>query len=1140
MGSVAGSTRLASNHMTNLVFQLQDVFVSLMSGQKPMTVLIQQGSQIGGIMMQAGMGVMAFTRALVGMAAAGVAAALTNPILLGIAAAAALAYAAFKSFQMTVKSTGELDAYAKSLGLTNDEMKKLSSTGVTVGDVFRGIWKTISEGLNLQKVFSSISDWWSKAMKVIGDVTLNVTAAIYAYYSGSFNAIKLVWDNFPRIMKGAAIGAVNAVIAGVEMIVNKSIDGLNKMINAANAVASVVNKDIKIANIETIKLTRMANENGTALVDTAKAVATGYTSAFAQAKKLGGAIGENIIAASKDRIATEAAAIAAERNAKAKGATAAAARQAAAEVSNLADELERLVESTLTPAERAARDAAKAVDILRRAFDAGLISAEDMHAMIRKLDGELETMVVQIPKNISGLKTLDSALKGSSVAAGDFWSKLDSMSSAMSDAFQTAENAVNGVFQAIAGQNWAGAVSAAVRGIKAIGASYNDMRAAGMTAGQAGLGVAGGVAGAVAPMVGGRLGAGLAGFSAGASMVSALGTLMPSLAVSGPVGWAIAAGMALFAAFGGSKPSNNAAISNISGSNFSITGDKRNDQTTQLAQAASQGIIAGQDALLRFGATLNTTVTSIDIGTRDLTHIFLNNGNELRSAVADAGDAVKVGLEAVLAGAKFMDEGQQKFVDTMRAAGKGFDEVIAALERYKSAQLVGAQIEDEILRLTDPQDYEMVKLLRSQKETRDSLKALSDEGYITAEQFALWSSRLDVLEKLQIKELQAAEAVQTMAQAAGEASEEFAQIPAQVLEEASSGLRDVMSRLDQNVASAESALRSVYDREMQALESATSNRNNAIEALREAYRNQAEALNSTADKFRQLQSGLLAFSSTLAEAAGGGADVLTLSRRFASLVSLGKLGNAEAMAALPEVGAQLKNQIMATATDRTSMVRQLAAMRMQTDAVAGVAGRQVSNAEAQLAALNAQVSALISLEQKTMSVEEAVTNLQSAEQAYQLAQEQKKALTEQVSGLIQLNESVLSVAEAIAQVEEARAEREAVVQQIQQAGFSDLIETTKQTSAEIVAAIFRMINETRSVNGLSSVATGTTTTASSSQTYDPSASANDPETILSNEVTALRDDMNNLMYNVAKNTAKTYDIFSRWDSDGMPELRVLA
>jgi hypothetical protein len=1232
MGAVAGSTKIAHYHMLNLGFQLQDIFVSIMSGQKPLQILAQQGTQIAGIMMQAGVGVMALARAVVGLAAAGVAAALTNPILLGIAAAATLAYAALKSFQATVKSTGELDAYANSLGLTTEEMKQLSSTGVTLGDVFRGIGKTISDALNLQKVFAAIGEFWSKAMKVVGDVTLKTTAAIYAYYAGSFNAIKTLWQNFPSIMSSIAVSAVNGVVGAVETMINRVVSGINVLVGAANTVMSATGSGLRISTIEAVKLGRMANENANVIKNTSASIASGYTSAYQQAKRLGGAISENIIAASKDRMANEAAAIVSERNAKAKGDVASAARQASQEVSNLADELERLIESTLNPAERAARDAAAAVLVLRRAFELGMISAEQMHDVIRRLDNELERMVETIPDNVRGLKAIDDSLKGTVNSSIGFASDLEAMADKMADAFEVTRDAVDDVFYAIADRNWAGAVSAAIKAVKSIKTSYGDMVASGMSPGQAGLGTAGNVAGTVGSMVGGKLGKGLSGFAAGAQMVSALGTLMPSLAVSGPVGWAIAAGLGLYAAFGGSKPSNNAAISTINGDNFSIGGSKRNDQTTQLAETASKGIIAGQQALAKLGATLGTTVTAIDIGTRDLTHIFLNGGREVRSAVADAGDAVKVALQAVLEGATFLDEGQQKFVDSMRAAGKGFDELLVALEKYKEAQMLGTQIEDEILRLSDPQKYELMKLTRSQQETRDSLKALADEGYITATQFALWSSRLDVLETLQVKELEVVEATETLAS---------------VMNEASGKLKDVLSQLDQNVSSAEGALRSVYERELQALEAAASSRSNASEALRQAYdremqsfeaalsgrsnaveslkqaySNQAQALNSTANTFRQLQSGLLAFSASLAQASGGEAYAINLRRRFDSLVSLGRLGNAEAMAALPEVGAKLKDQIMETATDRMSMLRQLASMRVQTDAVAGVAGRQVSNAEAQLTALNAQVSALIDLGQKTLTVEEAIKNLQTAEEAYELAQQQKQALTDQVSGLIDLNESfvsvadaikalqtaeeayelaqqqrqvltdqvsglidlndsfvsvadaiknlqtaeaayelaqqqkqaltdqvsavidlntsVLSVADAIAQVEAARAEREAVIQQIQEAGFASLIEVTKQTSSEIVTAILRMINESRASDGLSSVSSVTTSTVSSSQTYDPSAAANDPVTVLSGEVTALRDDMNGVMYTVAKSTAKTYDIFSRWDSDGMPEIRVLA
>ena len=53
---MGGSARLAGHQVQNLVYQLNDVVVGLFSGQRPMTVFMQQGSQIGQIAMQAGIG----------------------------------------------------------------------------------------------------------------------------------------------------------------------------------------------------------------------------------------------------------------------------------------------------------------------------------------------------------------------------------------------------------------------------------------------------------------------------------------------------------------------------------------------------------------------------------------------------------------------------------------------------------------------------------------------------------------------------------------------------------------------------------------------------------------------------------------------------------------------------------------------------------------------------------------------------------------------------------------------------------------------------------------------------------------------------------------------------------------------------
>lgn len=61
------AARLAAHEAQNLFYQLNDVFVSLASGQRPLTVFIQQGSQIGQVYAQTGLGLKGFTLALATM-----------------------------------------------------------------------------------------------------------------------------------------------------------------------------------------------------------------------------------------------------------------------------------------------------------------------------------------------------------------------------------------------------------------------------------------------------------------------------------------------------------------------------------------------------------------------------------------------------------------------------------------------------------------------------------------------------------------------------------------------------------------------------------------------------------------------------------------------------------------------------------------------------------------------------------------------------------------------------------------------------------------------------------------------------------------------------------------------------------------
>ena len=306
---MGGSAKLAGHHVQNLVFQLNDMVVGLFSGQKPMTVFMQQGTQIGQIAMQAGVGIGGMARALLGLAASAAAAALTNPYLLAAAAAAGIAFGAFKLFQSSVKQTGELDRYAQSLGLTKKEMEKLGPVGITVGDTMKGLWKTVSDGLNLGSVFSTLKDWAVTAFEAVLTVGKYAVAILYAGWVGGFNAIRVTWAALPGVIGEAAVGAANLAISGIEYLANKAIAALNWLAEWVNPVLDRVGL-ATITRIESVALPRMENSFAGSTARMGAQVRDEFASAFGDAMSMMDAFSarwrENSIAAAKARLAAKA------------------------------------------------------------------------------------------------------------------------------------------------------------------------------------------------------------------------------------------------------------------------------------------------------------------------------------------------------------------------------------------------------------------------------------------------------------------------------------------------------------------------------------------------------------------------------------------------------------------------------------------------------------------------------------------------------------------------------------------------------------------------------------------------------------------------------------------------------------------
>lgn len=316
--AVGQTGQLARHHMMNLGFQFQDLGVQIASGANPLTAFIQQGAQIGGIMTQAQIGIGGVVRAFGSMVAAATLAVVTNPILMGIAAAATVAYVAFKQFQSAVGETGEIKDYANSLGLTKKEMRELENVHVTFGDVLSGVWTTISEGLGLDKVWESISEFATNAFDVILKGAGMATAGIYAAFAGSFDAIKVVWKNLPAVLGDLFVQATNSAIGTIEILINAAVNSINFITTKANGVLTSMGMAAVFAQVESVKLGRVANENAGAAAKTTAAVFDAYASRYNEAlsgmKAIGIQIKQNTLDATKSRLAAQAAALIEKRN----------------------------------------------------------------------------------------------------------------------------------------------------------------------------------------------------------------------------------------------------------------------------------------------------------------------------------------------------------------------------------------------------------------------------------------------------------------------------------------------------------------------------------------------------------------------------------------------------------------------------------------------------------------------------------------------------------------------------------------------------------------------------------------------------------------------------------------------------------
>ena len=219
-------------------------------------------------------------------------------VIAAIAAAAVLLAAGFGlAFLKIKKDTGDV---AATMGLTAKQIEELKKkgvdTGVTIGDAFKGLTKTLAD------TFAPQIDWLKKKFGEMFDyvVTGSVKAVrgLVGNFSGAVAAIKVAWQLLPAAFSDIIISAANNVIKTVEDMVNKVIAKLNPLTKAAG-----------MGEIANVKLDQINNPNAGAAANAkakiGQAGKAGYKQGVDAVNQFGSDFAKNTVDAAKDRIGGE-------------------------------------------------------------------------------------------------------------------------------------------------------------------------------------------------------------------------------------------------------------------------------------------------------------------------------------------------------------------------------------------------------------------------------------------------------------------------------------------------------------------------------------------------------------------------------------------------------------------------------------------------------------------------------------------------------------------------------------------------------------------------------------------------------------------------------------------------------------------
>jgi hypothetical protein len=199
----AAAARMVAMQRQQMVFQLNDVIVSLASGMNPAMVAMQQGSQI----LQNGFG--PAVKNLTGLVGGLV-----------------------SKFWPLALAAG---AIAAAVGGLTGAINENSSVQVSWGDTALAVFQTIGDGLYslLKPAIDGVSQWFADAFSAIAQPAKDATNFIVGSFVGAVDTIKQYWGLLPVAIGSIVISVANGVLRGIADLIDKARVQINEFIGTA-------------------------------------------------------------------------------------------------------------------------------------------------------------------------------------------------------------------------------------------------------------------------------------------------------------------------------------------------------------------------------------------------------------------------------------------------------------------------------------------------------------------------------------------------------------------------------------------------------------------------------------------------------------------------------------------------------------------------------------------------------------------------------------------------------------------------------------------------------------------------------------------------------------------------------------------